>query len=82
MSPTTIFSPLYRTADVHDADWPAGRCTRGVGGRWVAGWAIPVPYPYTIPGPIFTIFLALSPTHGQMKAFLEVSVRFLRKGLE
>ena len=31
-----------------------------------------------IPGPIFHIFKAKRPTHGQMKAFLEVSMRFLR----
>ena len=33
-------------------------------------------------GPIFNIFKAIRPTHGQMKAILCISMRFLRLGLE
>ena len=33
------------------------------------------------PGPIFSIFKAKSPTYGQMKAILEVLMRFPRMGL-
>ena len=38
----------------------------------MGGGAIPVP-PSTLPDPIFSIFKAERPTHGQMKAILEVS---------
>ena len=30
-------------------------------------------HPQAIPGPIFSIYLALGPTYGQMKVILEVS---------
>ena len=33
-----------------------------------------------IPGPIFNIYLRLSPTHGRMKAYLRLMMRFPRKG--
>ena len=40
-------------------------------------------YPPSHPsGPIFNIFKAKGPTHGRMKAILEVFMRFLRMGLE
>ena len=46
-------------------------------GWWVAGWVAGVAIPGTtqpaIPGPNISIFKAISPTHGQMKAILEVS---------
>ena len=78
MSPTTIYrSPVHR---VQPACSHAG-CREGVPGVWdrrVAGRAIPVPHPSTIPGPIFSIFLAIRPTHGQMKAILRFMMRFLR----
>ena len=37
-------------------------------------------YPASSQDPIFNIFKAKGPTYGQMKAILEVSMRFLRKG--
>ena len=45
------------------------------GGEVVGAWegVLPVPRPSTIPGPIFSIFQATGPTHGQMKLFYEVS---------
>ena len=43
---------------------------------------LPGTQPGPIPGPIFNIFRLQGPTHGQMKAFSEVSVRFPRMGLE
>ena len=50
---------------------------------WVGtGRAIPVPSPASSQGPIFNIFKAKGPTHGQMKAILDPSTRFPEMGLE
>ena len=48
----------------------------------MAGWAIPGTNPAPTQDPIFNIFSLKVPTQGQMKAILEVSVRFPRMGLE
>ena len=45
----------------------------GWAGRGYTGY-----YPATVPDPIFIIFSLRDPTYGQMKAILEVSMRFLR----
>ena len=49
---------------------------------WVAGWVLEGTIPGTTqhppPGPIFSIFKARGPTHGPLKAILEVSMRFPR----
>ena len=50
---------------------------------WVGAGGVLYRYPtQPVPGPNISIFEAEGPTHGQMKAFLEVSLRFPRKGLE
>ena len=49
-----------------------------VGYRVGAGRAIPVPRPTLLQDPYLTYSKAQGPTHGQMKAILEVSVRFPR----
>ena len=84
MSPTAVFTQ------------PAAPCTRVAGGAALLGAAGVYPgwcgtgwgregcytgYP-TRPSqdPIFSIFLRLRPTYGQMKAFLLVSMRFPRMG--
>ena len=55
----------------------------GVVGRWVGRrGAIPVPSPNPPRIPIFSIFKAEGPTHGQIRLILEVSMRFLNKGPE
>ena len=46
-----------------------------------AGRAIPGTTHMTLQDPYLTIFSLKEPTHGQMKAFYEVSMRFLRYGL-
>ena len=45
----------------------------GVGREGYTGYS-----PSTVPGPIFNIFQAISPTYGQMKAILTYLMRFLR----
>ena len=82
MSPTTIFSLGHDRAAVLTTGMAARWCTRGGADGWVVGGAIPGYYPPTLPVPIFSIYLRLSPTHGQMKAFSGVSMRFPNKGLE
>ena len=66
---------------------PAGRARlawwgRGVPGvvgtRWAWRGAIPGTHPDQSQDPIFSIFKAQGPTYGQMKAILEVSLRFPR----
>ena len=52
----------------------------GYGTGWVRGGAIPVPSLRPSQDPIFSIFKAEDPTHGQMKANSQVSMRFPRKG--
>ena len=73
MSPTTVFSPAAVPAEQLTSHWPGG----GVPGVWDTGWvagrAIPGYYPPTLPDPNISLYLALGPTHGQMKAILEVS---------
>ena len=49
----------------------------------MGGWrAIPGYYPGTSLDPYLVIFSLRAPTHGRMKAILEVSMRFLRYGPE
>ena len=53
----------------------------GVPGVWdvvggLEGYTGTLPGP--IPGPIFKLILETGPTHGQMKAFLDILMRFLR----
>ena len=57
-------------------------CTRGGADRVGREGAIPVPRPSLIPGPILSIFLRLSPTHGQMKVNSSTLMRFPRYGPE
>ena len=52
-------------------------CTRG-GDRWEGWEGYTGYYPGTLPDPYSSIFKVKGPTHGQMKLFLEVSMRFLR----
>ena len=49
----------------------------GVAG-WVPGRAIPVPSPYGSQDWLFTVFKVKDPTHGQMKGFSDIFMRFLR----
>ena len=82
MSPTTIFSQcLCGTAAWSSlAGWGGGvPGVVGLGGS-VGGL-------YRYPGPpsqdpIFSIYLVLDPTHGQMRAILVSMMRFPRMGLE
>ena len=57
-----------------------GRGVPGVGrtGGWWEGYT--GYYPAMSQGPIFSIFSLRSPTHGQMKAFPNVSMRFPEMG--
>ena len=77
MSPTTSFSlaalPVHPCSQRYGtARWGGG--VPGVGYWWVGGWgAIPGTHLQPSQGPIFSHILALSPTYGQMKPFLEVS---------
>ena len=53
----------------------------GVPGVWVVGGWVEgyTRYPPgTLPGPYLVIFWLKGPTHGQMKAILELFMRFLR----
>ena len=52
------------------------------GTGWVPGRAIPGTHQALSQGPKYSIFRVLGPTHGQMKAILDPSMRFLRLGLE
>ena len=81
LSPTTIFSlaalPVHDSS-VHGDRWGRGRVYPGYRDDWVAGRGY-TGYPARpVPGPLFNIYLRLSPTHGQMRAILRYSMRFLR----
>ena len=70
MSPTATIDPLYRTADVHDADWPWGGVYPGCGDDGWAGRGIPGTHPGTSQDPIFNHIQPQGLTYGQMKAIL------------
>ena len=78
LSPTPLLQPLYTEYATVAAG--AGRGgVPGVGWDREGGWegytGTPPDYP---PGPIFSLFLVNEPTHGQMKAILDILMRFPR----
>ena len=85
LSPTALLSSRHRHARVQQTRgtrWGRGGVYPGWGYGWV-GWVgtwegyTGTP-PGPLPGPIFSIYLRLRPTHGQMKAILSVLLRFPR----
>ena len=75
MSPTAIFDPRVHAGHPGRSVPGVGGGVPGVVGRvgtGVGGWeGYTGTRPPTIPGPIFNIFKAIGPTHGQMKAILD-----------
>ena len=70
MSPTAVFSLGHAPRGSTDVGGTAGMVGEGVPGVVGTGYPGGVLYrvlPRTIPGPILSIFLRLSPTQGQMK---------------
>ena len=72
-----------RHGDQPGSEHVVGRGVPGVGHGWVGtgeGYTGTLPSPSQYP--YFSHILALSPTHGQMKAYFMVLMRFPRKGQE
>ena len=82
MSPTThLLSRLAACTRVAVVRAGEG-CTRGSAGRVGTGGCYTGTPPVPSQDTIFSIFWVQGPTHGQMKAILEVLLRFPRMGLE
>ena len=73
MSPTASFSPRDTEYGHPDYRCGVGGVYPGYGRTGWAGRAIPGTHQDHPPGPIFNIYLASGPTHGQMKAFSGIS---------
>ena len=80
MSPTTMFLSAARAPCTTLAVRGAGRVYPGYGIRWVPGGAIPGTTHQAIPGSHIDHILEISPTHGQMKGYLRLLMRFPRIG--
>ena len=82
MSPTACSDTTAGATSVPGTGMVGEGCTRGGVsgvGSWVGGWeGYTGTQPQPSQGPIFSIFKVKGPTYGQMKAILEVSMRFLR----
>ena len=82
MSPTALFllpaGPVYGSTGAPGTGgvYPGYGRTGGAG-RGYTGYP-----PGPSQGPIYLIFKVKGPTHGQMKAFLDPAMRFLRQGLD
>ena len=72
MSPTALFDPRDRTAPSVEQTAVVGGGVPGVGSWWVGREGYTGTQAQTLPRTIFSLNLASGPTHGQMKAFLEV----------
>ena len=73
MSPTPASDATAGAVRVRGGVWVGEGCTRGMGDRVGAWEGYTGTQPDTLLGPIFNIFSLKARTHGQMKAFLEVS---------